>query len=210
MSTNDMMRDNSKSLFFTVMEAEGDELQPFDGGDAQVADTPAEDIAPPATDTSGGGDDLGDPPPLNEDDGGMDMPAFGEDDAGGDDMGGGDSSSNEDEEADKQDTKLSDKANNILNEQLYKKMVARNSEIEEILASLKDLVPLLPYDVVKSNDESVNHLKNALTKGQKYVINDFVDSGYGENQLFYQKLDSLYTLLLNRIDTNLKKIKDKQ
>jgi hypothetical protein len=138
------------------------------------------------------------------------MPAFGEEDAGGDDMGGGNSSSNEDEEADKQDTKLSDKANNILNEQLYKKMVARNSEIEEILASLKDLVPLLPYDVVKSNDESVNHLKNALTKGQKYVINDFVDSGYGENQLFYQKLDSLYTLLLNRIDTNLKKIKDKQ
>ena len=194
-----------KGLFFTVMEAEGDELQPFDGG----ADTPPEDIAPPATDT-GGGDDLGEPPPL-EDDGGMDFPSATDDNGGGDDMGGGDSSGeNNEEEADKNDTKLSDKANNILNEQLYKKMDARNKEIEEIIASLKDLIPLLPYEVVKSNDESVNQLKNALQKGQKYVINDFVDSGYGENLLFYQKLDSLYVLLLNQIDKNLKKIKNKQ
>ena len=194
-----------KGLFFTVMEAEGDELQPFDGG----ADTPPEDIAPPATDT-GGGDDLGEPPPL-EDDGGMDFPSATDDNGGGDDMGGGDSSGeNNEEEADKNDTKLSDKANNILNEQLYKTMDARNKEIEEIIASLKDLIPLLPYEVVKSNDESVNQLKNALQKGQKYVINDFVDSGYGENLLFYQKLDSLYVLLLNQIDKNLKKIKNKQ
>ena len=87
-------------------------------------------------------------------------------------------------------------------------MVARNSEIEEILNNIKDIVPLLPYDIVKSNDESINHLKSALMKGQKYVINDFVDSGYGENLLFYQKLDSLYVLLLNQIDKNLKKIKN--
>jgi len=199
-----------KSLFFTVMEAEGDELQPFDAGSAEVADTPSEDIAPPATDNSGGGD-LGEPPPM-DDAGGMDMPEFGGDDmGGGDDMSGGDSSGeNNEEEADKEDTKLSDKANNILNQQLYNRMKDRNSEIEEILGNLKELVPLLPYDVVKSNDELVNQLKDALEKGQKYVINDFVDSGYGENQLFYQKLDSLYVLLLNRIDTNLKKIKNKQ
>ena len=199
-----------KSLFFTVMEAEGDELQPFDAGSAEAADTPSEDIAPPATDNSGGGD-LGEPPPM-DDAGGMDMPEFGGDDmGGGDDMSGGDSSGeNNEEEADKEDTKLSDKANNILNQQLYNRMKDRNSEIEEILGNLKELVPLLPYDVVKSNDELVNQLKDALEKGQKYVINDFVDSGYGENQLFYQKLDSLYVLLLNRIDTNLKKIKNKQ
>ena len=199
-----------KSLFFAVMEAEGDELQPFDAGSAEVADTPSEDIAPPATDNSGGGD-LGEPPPM-DDAGGMDMPEFGGDDmGGGDDMSGGDSSGeNNEEEADKEDTKLSDKANNILNQQLYNRMKDRNSEIEEILGNLKELVPLLPYDVVKSNDELVNQLKDALEKGQKYVINDFVDSGYGENQLFYQKLDSLYVLLLNRIDTNLKKIKNKQ
>lgn len=196
----------SKGLFFTVMEADGDMLQPFDEG----GDAPAEDVAPPATDDSGGGGDLDSPPPLNEDSG-MDLSgdmSSDLDDDGGDTMGGDDSTDNEEEEADKQDTKLSDKANNILNQQLYQKMVNRNNEIEEILNNIRDIVPLLPYDVVKSNDESINHLKSALMKGQKYVINDFVDSGYGENLLFYQKLDSLYVLLLNQIDTNLKKIKN--
>lgn len=196
----------SNGLFFTVMEAEGDLLQPFDDGGG---DAPAEDVAPPATDNSGGGDDLDSPPPLNED---SDMDLSGDMssdslDAGGDDMGGDDSTDNEEDEADKKDTKLSDKANNILNQQLYQKMVNRNNEIEEILNNIREIVPLLPYDVVKSNDESINHLKSALMKGQKYVINDFVGSGYGENLLFYQKLDSLYVLLLNQIDTNLKKIK---
>lgn len=196
---------SNKSLFFTVMEAEGDMLQSFDEG-GSTEDAPAEDVAPPATDNSGGGD-LDNPPPLTEDDSSMD---FSSDDMssddGGDTMDGDDESDNE--EADKKDTKLSDKANNILNQQLYQKMVARNSEIEEILNNIKDIVPLLPYDIVKSNDESINHLKSALMKGQKYVINDFVDSGYGENLLFYQKLDSLYVLLLNQIDKNLKKIKN--
>lgn len=192
----------SKGLFFTVMEAEGDLLQPFDDGGG--ADIPSEDIAPPATDDGGGGDALDSPPPLSEDDG-MDFSGDMSDIDGGDGMSGDDS--NNEEEADKKDTTLSDKANNILNQQLYQKMVNRNNEIEEILNNIKDIVPLLPYDVVKSNDESVNHLKSALLKGQKYVINDFVDSGYGENLLFYQKLDSLYVLLLNQIDTNLKKIK---
>lgn len=191
----------SKNLFSIVMEAEGDLLQPFDDGGG---DTPSEDIAPPATD-NGGGDAIDDPPPLSEDDGMNlgDMSDFG----GGDDMSGSDDSNSDEEEADEKDTKLSDKANNILNQQLYQKMVNRNNEIEEILNKIKEIVPLLPYDVVKSNDESVNRLKSALLKGQKYVINDFVDSGYGENLLFYQKLDSLYVLLLNQIDTNLKKIK---
>lgn len=192
----------SKGLFFTVMEAEGDLLQPFDDGGG--ADAPSEDIAPPATDDGGGGDALDSPPPLSEDDG-MNLSGDMSDIGGGDDMSGDDS--NNEEEADKKDTTLSDKANNILNQQLYQKMVNRNNEIEEILNNIKDIVPLLPYDVVKSNDESVNHLKSALLKGQKYVINDFVDSGYGENLLFYQKLDSLFVLLLNQIDTNLKKIK---
>lgn len=196
----------TKSIFFTVMEAEGDELQPFDGGsdDAPAADIPSEDIAPPATDSTDGGD-IADPPPLSDDGGGdFDMPSFGEDDTGGEDTTGEDSSNNE-EEADKQDTSLSDKANKILNEQLYKKMVARNNEIDEILATLKTIVPSLPYDVVNDNNDLIDKLKNALNKGKNYVINDFVDSGYGENQLFFQELDSLYTLLLDQIDKKLKK-----
>lgn len=191
----------SKSLFFTVMEAEGDLLQPFDDGGEDI---PSEDIAPPATDDGSGGDALDSPPPLSEDDG-MDFSG----DLGGDETSTDGSGSNDDEdEADKNDTTLSDKANNILNQQLYRKMVDRNNEIDSILNNIKSIVPLIPNDIVKSNDESINNLKAALAKGRNYVINDFVDSGYGENLLFYQKLDSLYVLLLNQIDTNLKKIKN--
>ena len=126
--------------------------------------------------------------------------------SGGEETGTDESSNENEDEADQKDTKLSEKANNILNEQLYKRMVARNAEIQEILDQVQNLVPLLPIEVVNDNDKSVNQLKSALVRGQKYAVDDFVESGYGENLLFYQKLDSLYTLLLNQINTNLKKI----
>lgn len=200
------------NLFYTVMEADGEEMEAFDANAEAPADAGGtDDMAPPATeeDSSGGDADADTPPDMNTDDFG-DMGGL--NDMGGETSEGEDESSGEggEEEADKQDTKLSDKANNILNQTLYTKFVNRNKEIEGIINSVKDIIPLLPYDVIKSNDKSMNQLKSALQKGQEYVINDFVDSGYGENLLFYNKLDSLYVLLLNRIDTNLKKIKNNQ
>jgi hypothetical protein len=204
----------NKDLFFMVMEADGDEMgmDAFDENAATDAGT-SEDIAPPATEENGGGENVDDAPPDMDSDfgdmGGLNDVA-GDDQTGGDEMSDENGEGNEEEEADQKDGKLSEKANNILNQQLYNKFVARNKDVEGILTSIKDLVPLLPYDVIKSNDKSVNQLKSALQKGQEYVINDFVDSGYGENLLFYQKLDSLYVLLLNRIDSNLKKIKNNQ
>ena len=86
-------------------------------------------------------------------------------------------------------------------------MIDRNNEIQELIDDIQKLTPLIPYDAVQSNDASLNRLKSALSEGQKYVINRFVDSKYGENLMFYQKLDTLYVLLLNSIDNNLKKIK---
>lgn len=200
------------NLFYMVMEADGDEMQAFDPNAELPADAGGEDMAPPATEDSSGGDaDAETPPDMNADD--FDMGGLndvgGETSEEGTDESNGEGGEGE-EEADKQDTKLSDKANNILNQSLYTKFVNRNKEIEGIINSVKDIIPLLPYDVIKSNDKSMNQLKSALQKGQEYVINDFVDTGYGENLLFYQKLDSLYVLLLNRIDTNLKKIKNNQ
>ena len=200
------------NLFYTVMEADGEEMEAFDANAEAPADAGGtDDMAPPATeeDSSGGDADADTPPDMNADDFG-DMGGL--NDMGGETSEGEGESSGEggEEEADKQDTKLSDKANNILNQTLYTKFVNRNKEIEGIINSVKDIIPLLPYDVIKSNDKSMNQLKSALQKGQEYVINDFVDSGYGENLLFYNKLDSLYVLLLNRIDTNLKKIKNNQ
>lgn len=202
-------------LFYMVMEAEGDDIAPFDATGSDMGaggDAPAEDIAPPATDDASmdpgaGGDD--DSPPMMDDIPGLDD--MGDDSGDGGDTGDSDvssgDSSGDDGEADQKDEKLSDKANNILNEQLYGRLTKRNGEIQDIIDSVKELVPLLPYDVVKSNDEAMSQLKTALTRGKQYAINDFADSGYGENYLFFQKLNSLYTLLLNRIDTNLKKIK---
>lgn len=193
----------SKDLFRIIMEAEGDLLQPFDDGAAEMSAAPEQ----PSEDTSSQGPDASgfDEPPPVSDDGGDDL-QFSDMDGGEENIGGEDSEADDDGESNKGDEKLSEKANNILNQQLYQRMLNRNSEIEEILNNIQTLVPLLPYDIVKSNDESVNHLKSALNKGQNYVIDKFVNSQYGENLLFFQKLDSLYTLLLDAIDTNLKKI----
>lgn len=193
----------SRDLFQMVMEAEGDLLQPFDGGD--VGDTPApeppnDDSTPQQSSNENVQQGFDEPPPLSEDD------DFQYSDEGSEDNIGGDDNSTDDDN--EEDNKLSEKANNILNQRLYQQMLNRNSEIEEIIENIQTIVPLLPYDVVKKNDESLNRLKVALNKGQNYVISKFVDSQYGENLLFYQKLDSLYTLLLNSINDNLKKIKD--
>jgi hypothetical protein len=130
-------------------------------------------------------------------------------DGGIDDMSMGDESQ-QDENDDNQDgtkdgnEKLSEKANAILNQKLYQQFIDRNKEIEDILDNLQKLVPMLPYEVVKQNDGYVNRLKTALDKGKKYAIEKFVDSKYGENLLYFHKLDALYNLLEDEINKNLK------
>lgn len=103
-----------------------------------------------------------------------------------------------------QDRKLSQKANDALNQKLYQQFVERNSEIEETLENLQAIIPILPYDVVSQNDKSINRLKSALTVAQDYVLNKFVKAGYGENLWEYQRMDALYTLLQNKINKTLK------
>ena len=192
----------SKDLFTLVMEAEGDLLQPFDGGESP--DTGGNE-QPPANDTPPSSD--AEPPEMSDDE---DLSFSDSSSDGGADMGMGDDENSEDNgQPNKEDEKLSEKANNILNQQLYQRMLDRNSEIEEIINNIQMITPMIPYDLVTQNDKSVNQLKTALNKGQKYVINKFIDSQYGENLLFFQKLDSLYTLLLDTIDANLKSINKK-
>lgn len=183
------------NLFYTVMEAEGDMLEPFDPN----AEPPMDEMTdqqqgqteeqPPA--------DMGaDSPPEA-----TDMEDLSFDETGGDmeESNEGDQSSGD---ADEQKTKsLSQKANDVLNQRLYQQMLNRNSEIEETIENLQVIIPLLPYDVVTQNDNSINRLKRALTNGQEYVLNKFVNMSYGENLLYYQKLDSLYTLLQDAINS---------
>lgn len=190
-----------QNLFHIIMEADGDPLEAFDPGESTDA-APAEQPAEPAPAPEQGDDTP--PPPTDE---GMDELAGFDDTAEGDDqMGGDDTSEDGTNDESQEDEKLSEKANSVLNQALYQKMVKRNQDIENTLNSIQQIVPVLPYEVIKSNDADLTRLKTALEKGQKYVLEKFVDSGYGENLLYFEKLDALYTLLLNNINRNLKKV----
>ena len=187
------------SLFHLIMEADGDLVEPFDAAsDAEAVEAGAE----PPQDNSQPEDA---PPPGGGEDGDLAQPF--DDSTGEGDEDYTDDGSEESQEEPKEEKKLSDKANDVLNQSLYQKLVNRNQEIEDTLENLQTITPVLPREIIDSNDISINRLKAALEKGQQYALNTFVDSKYGENILFYQKLDALYVLLLNEINKNLKKVK---
>ena len=195
-----------KNLFQLVMEAGGNVIEPFDAGGADMG-MDASAGAPP--DASMGGD----PPPLDDSTmGGMDNMGFdmGGDMGmmGGDDMSGGADGQQPEEGTQNGGEKLSEKANSILNQKLYQQMMDRNQEIEDTIESINRLVPLLPYQTIKENDPDMSRLKAALDKGKSYLIENFVGAKYGENLIFFQKLDALYTLLIEHLNENLKKLKD--
>ena len=185
-----------KDLFVLVMEAEGDLLQPFDpNGPEELGDATTDANSQPSQQASG----FDEPPPLSEDE----ELSFSDSDDG---ALNNDSDTDDNAEENKKDEKLSDKANNILNQQLYERMHSRNDEIEEIVNNIQHIIPVMPYEIVKLVDEPLNNLKLALNKGRKYVVDDFIDCGYGENLLFFTKLNTLYTTLLDSINKYLKKI----
>jgi len=183
-----------KDLFLMVMEADGDLVQPMDAG--PEADVPVDnqqmDEAP------AGDQDLVGPVPMSDDES-MDMGSE-------DTMMNGDTGEEGNQEDQKDDTSISEKASNILNQRLYQQMISRNKEIEDILKNIDKLQSVLPYDVTHTIQPFITDLKTALYTGQSYVVNDFVDTAYGENSLYYNKLNALYTALLNSIDSNLKKV----
>lgn len=188
-------------IFHFIMEAEGDdEVASFDVG--------GEDNSSPQVDASGEeqSPDADSPPPMA--DGGDEIPAFDDSqDMGGeeDSLGDGDQET-EEENPDKKDGKLSEKVSNILNQQLYSTLLNKNLEIENTINSINDLNSALPYDIINKNEEPLRKLKAALSRGQTYAIDSFIDNKYGENRMFYQKLDAVYTLLLDELNTNLKKV----
>ena len=179
------------NLFYTVMEADGDLLEPFTPTaepDAAMADEQQGQTneQPPA---DMGADDL--PPDPG---GGMEDLSF--DETGGEeDQSGEDGQQNGENSEDQASTKLSQKANDVLNQQLYQELLNKNDEVQEIIDNLQAILPILPNDVVVQNDKSINRLKRALANAQDYALNKFVNMGYGENRLYYEKLTSLYTLL---------------
>ena len=191
-----------RNLFYMVMEAEGDDLlQPMDMGGDVPTEAPAE--APPQDNSTGTDDN---PPPLEEANN-ADALSFPGEDGGGENQDTEENTGGDDENAEenKEDEQLSEKANNVLNKTLYDKFVNRNQEIEDIVGNIQTISSVLPIDIVNEIEEDVNKLKSALAAGQNYVIEKFVDAKYGENSLYFRKIDALYTLLMDRINSNLKK-----
>lgn len=193
----------ASDLFLMVMEAEGDLIEPFDGG----TEAPPDDGAP-APEQSAPPDGMDEPPPMADDASGMDGidgPPTDTDDNSEDGDSGEDNTGDQTDDGNANDTKLSDKANAVLNQRLYQQMMDRNQEIDDVLENLSRITPVLPFEVIKQNEVPTNKLRSALEKSREYMLNKFVDSKYGENALFFQKLDALYVLLLQSIDANLKK-----
>lgn len=194
-----MLEQPTHDLFRFIMEADGDELDAFQ---PDTAETPAQASSDNTMEPSPAGDeDLVGAPPTSDDMDDMDM---GSDDT----MMSGDTGDETDseEEDQKDDESTSQKASNILNQRLYKQFIDRNTEIETILKNIDQLQPVLPYDVSKAIIPFITDLKTTLAKSQSYVINKFVDTAYGENVLYYEKINALYTALLDSIDSNLKKV----
>ena len=187
-------------LFYAVMEADGDLLEPFDAAAAEAEVADEQQGQPPEQPPADMGSDS--PPDAT------DMDELGGFDETGGDMDGGENGDPNDpnQQGQPQQTRnLSQKANDALNQKLYQQFVERNTAIEETLENLQAIIPILPYDVVQKNDLSINRLKTALTHAQDYVLNKFVKAGYGENLWEYQRTDALYTLLQNKINSVLQK-----
>ena len=193
-----------ENLFTFIMEA--DDIPDFDpgdtGGDAFPDTTgdaspetpaPANDGMPPEMNTT------------NDDDFGFNP----EGENTGTDMG--DMSDTNEEEQDPDDNKegenIGEKTNAIFNQRLYEQLTSRNTSVENTLEQLQGVIPVLPYETVQELDKPLNQLKTALAKGQSYAIDKFINAEYGENLLFYEKLNSVYTLIEDKIDHIIKRFK---
>ena len=88
-------------------------------------------------------------------------------------------------------------------------MTDRNTEIENTLDQIQRVIPVLPYEIVQELDKPLDQLKTALSKGQSYAIDKFINAEYGENLLFFEKLNSAYILIEDKIDKIIKKAKQK-
>jgi len=189
------------SFFHLIMEADGDPLEAFDPG--PVEEAPADPQPAPENQDDGAS------PPNPVDDSIDELAGFDDSDPNADEgEPGGDGMADEDgqTEEEPENQNLSEKANNALNQNLYRQLVKRNQDIEDTIENVQQIIPVMPHDVIKEIDIPMNRLKAFLENGKQYAINKFIDSGYGENLLYFQKLDAAYQILLDQLNLGLKKI----
>lgn len=186
-----------ENLFVAFMEAEGDLLQDFDpeaGDDTMIEDDGSTDEAPAPSNTQQPMDDLLSPPTT-------------EDQLTPDDMGMDDESSQDvDGEDQEKDESISKKVSNNLNSELLAKFTEKNEFVEKTIDNLRKLIPLLPAEIVQKVNDNIKTLNNAFEKGKEYVVVKFIDKDYGENLMYFEKLNILYELLLKNINSDIKVI----
>jgi hypothetical protein len=180
------------------MEAEGDLIDPaeFSSDALSGMDEDADLGGEPAPSGGMGGDS---PPPMSSSD----------DFSFDDDMGMGGEGGEGDEDPNEEDTSIATNASHILNQKLFQQFQKKNEKLEETIDEIQQLIPLLPMEVIKQNDETMVKIKQSLERGKKYLTDSFVDNEYGENMMEFQLLEAQNTLLLDKLNANLKKIAKK-
>lgn len=182
-----------KSIFWRLMtEAEGDDDTADDPPDMTEDDAPADDDS-----SLDGGDDMDDEDPP--DIGGGDDGGYGGDDGFGDTGGGGDGGNKKEEI-----TGLSDKVSTVLNERLYKQVLALLSQITIKKEMVRDNI-----DMIRTIDPDATDITEDLTRLEdnirEYSDHTFLDENYSKNMLFYTKCLNLFNLLCARFSERLSK-----
>jgi len=189
-----------ENLFKAFMEAEGDLLQDFDpeaSDDDQIASDDGSTESAPSEQSASPMDDLLTPPPGEGDELSMD-------DSGTEEGRGEEGEDGEQ----KEEESISKKVSNNLNSELLNKFTEKNEFVDKTIESLRKLIPLLPAEVVQKVNDQIKTLNAAAEKGKEYVINKFIDKEYGENLIYFEKLNILYELLLKNINTDIKTIQN--
>ena len=179
---------DKKDIYNFLFEAPEDE-ETAAPEEAPVEDTPADDNPPDITDDAieGAGDDIPAPPDLGEEDI--------TDDGFGDDLG---------DEGELNNLTIDEKISSILNVNLYKNYLKLLSDIGTQLNTIKSNIDMFNAisDTTGSLVESIRKLEENL---RLYMIDHFQNSRYENNQLFYDKCKSLYELLNDKFEKDVRK-----
>lgn len=172
--------------FFTQIQA----MYEAPGNDPpDVNQTQEEDNTPPDISEEETADES--PPDVSGDDGGdmNDIPP----DIGGDEFD--DQYANDDTSSDNaQDLKLNEKISALLNEQLYQRYLSLINNINGEIAKTQENSDVLNI-ISKDSLNIIDELKKLDENLNLYIKNNFMNSDYSKNRLFFNKCINLLQLL---------------
>lgn len=187
---------------------EADDAPPdIDLGSDQADDSPPPDISDDSSNEQGS-DDM--PPDLNMDDtgGDFDDTSFGDegmDDAGfgEDESGEGDDSNNQEDNPDNMN--LPEKVSAIMNNQLYQRYLSMLNSVGTQISQMTDNGDVL-FSLMKDGySELLNKFKKLDENIKLWMKNNFINSDYSKNLLFFNMCLNLQSLLNKSFNKKIKK-----